>query len=76
MIAISLIGPVSAKIDASHESFQFYSEGVYYEENCDENNINHDVLIVGYGTEKDSNLNYWLVKNSWGTNWVSKKLEK
>ena len=31
--------------------------------------IDHAVLIIGYGTDSESNLPYWLVKNSWGTNW-------
>jgi hypothetical protein len=27
------------------------------------------VLIVGAGVDKASNTPYWLVRNSWGTNW-------
>lgn len=43
MKAIATTGPVSVAIDASHESFQFYSEGVYYEPQCDSENLDHGV---------------------------------
>ena len=31
--------------------------------------INHEVLLVGYGTDAATGLDYWLVKNSWGPAW-------
>ena len=33
-IAIAKHGPVSISIDASHKTFSFYSNGVYYEPSC------------------------------------------
>lgn len=32
-------------------------------------NINHAVLVVGYGTDPGTNTPYWIVKNSWGAGW-------
>ncbi|XP_072418084.1 cathepsin J-like [Chiloscyllium punctatum] len=64
--AVREIGPMSVVINASLKSFQHYKGGVYYDENC-YGYVTHEVLVVGFGIE--DGMSYWLVKNSWGTDW-------
>ncbi|XP_028674260.1 digestive cysteine proteinase 2-like [Erpetoichthys calabaricus] len=67
--AIFKNGPVAVSIDASHKSFVFYSNGVYYEPQCGSKpqNLDHAVLAVGFGVLNGEP--YWLIKNSWSTYW-------
>lgn len=67
--AVGNIGPVSVGLDAHDEKFQFYHSGVYFNETCDPEEINHAVLAVGYGFDETTKMAYWLLKNSYGATW-------
>ncbi|XP_064838817.1 pro-cathepsin H-like [Oncorhynchus masou masou] len=66
--AVARLNPVSFGYEVT-DDFLHYKDGVYSSTTCKNttDNVNHAVLAVGYG-EKNSTP-YWIVKNSWGTNW-------
>jgi len=61
------LGPLSACLDAT--SMQSYTGGVDNPTDCDPTYIDHCITIVGYGNDPSSGLNFWKIKNSWGTGW-------
>ncbi|CRL01389.1 CLUMA_CG014421, isoform A [Clunio marinus] len=63
---VASVGPVSVAIHVQG-SFYNHRSGVYDDYSCQAVNLNHAVLVVGYGTENGKD--YWLVKNSWGKGW-------
>jgi len=56
-------GPVSAWVNAA--PWQLYQGGIFAQ-GCNQD-VDHAVLVVGYGS--DGGLDYWILKNSWGTKW-------
>ncbi|KAJ4786623.1 hypothetical protein LUZ62_037869 [Rhynchospora pubera] len=58
--------PISVSIEASGRPFQFYSKGVFSGP-CG-TDLDHGVAVVGYGATTDG-TKYWIVRNSWGSNW-------
>ena len=60
--------PVSVAIQANQQSFQLYKKGIYSDPDCGDQ-LDHGVLVVGYGYDKDYDMKYWIVKNSWGKSW-------
>ena len=66
-------GPISVLLNA--QFLQYHSSGVWdpSEDECDPTSLDHAVLIVGYGVYDSwvyGQQPYWLVKNSWGTDWA------
>jgi len=68
LLAAVNIGPVSIAIEADQQCFQFYSGGILSDPSCGMQ-LDHGVLVVGYGTDSATNTPYWIVKNSWGASW-------
>lgn len=67
--------PVSVAIEAGGRAFQLYDSGVFT--GLCGTQLDHGVVAVGYGTE--NGVDYWLVRNSWGSDWGEKgyiKLER
>merc|ERR1711962_810579 len=66
-------GPISIGINAN--ALQFYRGGVSHPLKflCNPENLDHGMLIVGYGVHTTKYLHrhqpYWIVKNSWGSDW-------
>ena len=60
--------PVSVAIQANKRSFQLYKAGIYSDLDCGFQ-LDHGVLLIGYGYDKDLDMKYWIIKNSWGSSW-------
>ena len=71
MEALSTLGPLSILVDASFWSP--YAGGVF--NGCQAYNgtqvytLDHAVLLVGYGHDAATDLDYWIVRNSWSASW-------
>jgi cathepsin L len=67
MYSVATFGPIAVSVDAS--SWHSYSSGIF--NGCNQSNpdINHAVVLLGYGTDELLGQDYWLVRNSWSASW-------
>lgn len=64
--AVGTVGPVSVAVNAN--DIINYRTGIFTDNGCDPTALDHGVLVVGYGETTDGHK-FWIVKNSWGTDW-------
>jgi cathepsin L len=70
MNALATVGPIAINVDAS--TWHSYSTGIFDGCNQDTPDVNHVVVMVGYGTDVQTRQKYWLVRNSWSASWGEK----
>jgi cathepsin L len=64
--AVMKHGPVGVAVAAN--GWFAYSKGVF--DGCRAGGVlNHAVTLYGYGKDKDTDVPYWLIRNSYGKNW-------
>ncbi|KAM5245518.1 dipeptidyl peptidase 1 [Ctenodactylus gundi] len=66
-------GPLAVAFEVQ-DDFLHYRGGIYHHTGLKDpfnpfELTNHAVLLVGYGTDSGTGMDYWIVKNSWGTKW-------
>ena len=66
-------GPVQACFDVAANFFDFFSvtpAGVYNSTEGTPTVGGHCVKLIGWGTTEREGMPYWLIANSWGTEWA------
>lgn len=60
-------GPITCGV-ATDSEFAFNYVGGVWKKGKDNDDIDHDVEVVGWGEDKEEGK-YWIIRNSWGTYW-------
>jgi len=68
MAEIYARGPVKASVNA--EPLLNYEGGILLDNDITRNTThNHGISIVGWGHDEDRDIQFWIVRNSWGQYW-------
>ncbi len=63
-------GPISCGIMVT-DAFEAYTGGIYSEKYTIPA-INHEISVVGWGFDEETQTEFWVGRNSWGTYWGEK----
>ena len=61
--------PVVVLVDSSSDAFKYYKGGIISDAKACGTMTDEPLLVVGYGKDEDAGMEYWLVKNNYGTDW-------
>jgi len=61
-------GPIVCSMYAHADAFENYTSGIIVD-NTKYNGTTHDLVLLGWGYDEESQLNYWIGRNSFGTLW-------
>jgi len=61
--------PIVVIIDSAEDAFKYYTGGIISDAKACGTATDEPLLLVGYGKDKETGMDYWLVKNNMGTDW-------
>ena len=64
---IDKVGPIIVSLNS--KLLDTYKSGSIIDDSSCPTSINHNALAVGYGYDPILKIDYWIVKNSWGSQW-------
>lgn len=69
MNALAKMGPLVVAVACAN--WHLYRGGVFTDTDKSPRayDINHAVVLTGYGTDEETGEDYWIVRNSWGPRW-------
>ncbi|CAF0831642.1 unnamed protein product [Rotaria sp. Silwood1] len=69
--ALVKYGPLFIGLDADSKLFMFYKSGILSINNCPtrRQDMDHAMVVVGYGYDSTLRMPYWIIKNSWAQKW-------
>ncbi|XP_065369855.1 uncharacterized protein LOC135962049 [Calliphora vicina] len=67
MAFVSAGMPVVVEFNPSSFEFMHYSDGIFQQPTARKGS--HFMVVIGYGTDKATGLDFWLLQNSFGSTW-------
>lgn len=61
-------GPISCGVHATDNWENNYKGGIYSEK-VKFPLVNHEISVIGYGFDEETQQEYWIGRNSWGSYW-------